>query len=167
MKRIAFAMTAILLMTAACATKPVSAEKEAAPPLQIAQWVKGAPVNLADLKGKKAAVVEFWATWCPPCRVSIPHMTELQKTYRDSVVFVAITDEAPEDVKPFVEKMGSKMDYTVAIDDKVATAKAYMDARGVNTIPYAFVIGKDGAILFHGHPLDEAFDAAVKKAAEK
>ena len=48
-----------------------------AAPLTIKDWVKGKPANVRD--GKAVYVVEFWATWCGPCRVSIPHLTELQK----------------------------------------------------------------------------------------
>lgn len=163
LKKSLYAVLTVLIVMTACATKTV--QDATAPPLKVAQWVKGAPVALDALKGKKAVVIEFWATWCPPCRESIPHLTALQKKYRDSVAFIGISNEAPEDVKRFVEAMGSKMDYAVAIDDKDETSRAYMDARGVNTIPYAFVVGKDGNVAYHGHPLDDAFEAAVKKAA--
>ena len=57
-----------------------------AKPLQISKWVKGKKVNLAKGKGKKVYVVEFWATWCPPCRTTIPHLTELQKKYKKLLI---------------------------------------------------------------------------------
>lgn len=125
-----------------------------AKPLQIATWVKGKPVDLAALKGKQIAVIEFWATWCPPCRASIPHLTALQKKFKD-VVFVGISDEEVATVKKFVEKMGDKMDYVVAVDDDNKTGDAYMKAFGVNGIPHAFVVDKTGRIVWHGHPMGD------------
>src|ERR1044071_8796476 len=87
---------------------------EAAAPLEISEWVKGGPVDLAAVKGKKVVVVEFWATWCGPCRVSIPHLTEMQKKFaKRDVLFVGISDEDSAKVKTFVDGMGEKMDYTV------------------------------------------------------
>ncbi len=150
-----------------------------APALEIAEWVKGGPVDLASGKGKKIFVVEFWATWCPPCRTSIPHLTELQKKYKaKDVVFIGVSDEKASVVKPFVEKQGDKMDYVVAADKDRKTFAAYMKAYGMNGIPHAFVVDKEGRIVWHGHPmaeldqtiqqiLDGKYDMAVsKKRAE-
>jgi thiol-disulfide isomerase/thioredoxin len=134
-----------------------------AAPLTIAEWVKGGPVNLADGQGKKIHVVEFWATWCPPCRTSIPHLTEMQKRFKEKgVVFVGVTDEKASVVKPFVEKMGDKMDYVVAIDKDRKTAAGYMKAYGVNGIPHAFVVDKDGKVAWQGHPMD-GLDKAIEE----
>lgn len=136
-----------------------------APALRIETWIKGQPVDLAAGKGKTIYVVEFWATWCGPCRASIPHLTELQKRFADrNVVFVGVSDEPAATVRPFVEKMGAKMDYTVAINPGRQTHKAYMEAFGVGGIPHAFVIDKTGVIAWHGHPLaglDNALDEIV------
>lgn len=127
-----------------------------APALEIAEWVKGGPVDLAAGKGKKIFVVEFWATWCPPCRTSIPHLTELQKKYKgDGVVFIGVSDEKPGVVKPFVEKQGEKMEYVVAIDKDRKTSAGYMKAFGINGIPHAFVVDKEGRIVWQGHPMAE------------
>ncbi|MCP5522162.1 MAG: redoxin family protein [Verrucomicrobiales bacterium] len=125
-----------------------------AAPLKIAEWVKGKAVDLADAKGRKVVVVEFWATWCPPCRTSIPHLTELQKKFKDKdVVFIGVTDEKADVVKPFVKKMGDQMDYIVAIDQDGQTAKGYMEAYGQNGIPTAFVVDKAGNVVWVGHPM--------------
>lgn len=127
-----------------------------AKPLNISEWVKGAtaeaPVNVTD--GKNFYVVEFWATWCGPCKTSIPHLTELQKKYKDKgVVFVGVSNETIEKVKPFVEEQGEKMDYVVALDKENLTNKDYMRAYGQNGIPTAFVINKKGQIAWVGHPM--------------
>jgi thiol-disulfide isomerase/thioredoxin len=134
-----------------------------AAPLAIAEWVKGSPVKLADGKGKKLYVVEFWATWCPPCRTSIPHLTEMQKQFKDKdVVFIGVTDEKANVVKPFVEKMGDKMDYVVAIDQDKKTSAVYMKAYGINGIPHAFIVDKEGKVAWQGHPM-----AGLDKAIEE
>jgi len=124
-----------------------------AAPLRVAQWIKHDPVDLAAGKGKTVYVVEFWATWCGPCVQSIPHLTALQAKFKDQgVVVVGISDEKPKAAQPFVEKMGGKMEYTVGLDDKGQTNKAYMDAYHQNGIPTAFVIDKTGAVVWVGYP---------------
>ncbi len=144
-----------------------------APALQISHWVKGDAVDVTD--GKAVYVVEFWATWCPPCRESIPHLTELQKKYGDKVVFVGISDEKKDVVEKFVTKQGDKMDYVVAIDKNDGTSKGYMREFGQNGIPHAFIVDKHGKIVWHDHPMsdlhkvidlvlaDKFDDAAAKK----
>ncbi len=133
--------------------------------LVLKEIVKGKPVDLAAGKGKQTFVVEFWATWCGPCRVSIPHLTEMQGKFKDrGVTFIGISDETSDKVKPFVEKMGDKMDYVVAIDTDNKTSDAYMKAYGQDGIPTAFVVDKEGRIAWVGHPmggLDVALEAIV------
>ena len=127
---------------------------DAAPPLEIAEWIKGEPIDWNQAKGKNVIVVEFWATWCGPCRVSIPHLTELQRKFEErGVLTVGISDESAVQVRPFVNDMGDKMDYRVAIDRDGKSGQAYMAAFGVNGIPHAFVVDREGRIAWHGHPM--------------
>ena len=76
-----------IALTLACTTKAASLGDPAAP-LEIAEWIKGDAVDLAEAKGTKVIVVEFWATWCGPCKVSIPHLTEMQKKYANRGVVI-------------------------------------------------------------------------------
>lgn len=139
-----------------------------APALSCGKWIKGEPVK--EFEKGKLYVVEFWATWCGPCRVSIPHLSELQKQYKD-IVFIGQDcweqDEAA--VAPFVEKMGDKMGYRVALDDKTAEAKgkmaeSWMAAAGQNGIPTAFVVDKETKIAWIGHPME--LDEVLKQIVD-
>src|SRR5207237_1141159 len=101
------------------AIKPAAGQHElaigdAAPKIEVQEFVKGQPVKQFE-KGK-IYVVEFWATWCAPCRESIPHLTKLQKENKQVTVLGVSVDEETKVVKPFVEKLGDEMDYRVAID---------------------------------------------------
>ncbi|MCX7048551.1 MAG: redoxin family protein [Candidatus Sumerlaeota bacterium] len=139
-----------------------------APELKSSKWVKGTAVD--KLEKDKVYVVEFWATWCPPCKVSIPHLTEIAKTFKGKaqVIGMDVWERDKEDaariekVEKFVKDMGEKMDYTVAMDTSDGfMAKNWMTAAGEGGIPCAFVIGKDGKIAWIGHPmsgLDKALE---------
>ena len=125
-----------------------------APKLQVQEFVKGEPVK--EFARGKIYVVEFWATWCGPCRESIPHLTELQKENK-AVTFIGVSiDEETTSVKPFVERMGDKMNYRVAIDARDGeagrSAQAWLAASGQEGIPAAFVVNGDGKIAWIGFP---------------
>jgi len=156
--------TASVLLTG-CSAGDNSSESEPqssvapASAMAVAHWVKGDPVDISS----GVHVLEFWATWCPPCRTSIPHLTEVQEKFAGrGVKIIGVSDEKLGTVEPFVEKMGDKMAYTVAIDGGVK--KEYMDKYNIGGIPHAFVV-KDGEVAWHGHPmagLDDAIEDALK-----
>src|SRR6185503_8736219 len=79
---------------------------DVAPELHVTDWLKGEKVDLAAGKDKHVYVIELWATWCPPCRDSSPHLSAMQKKYKDKgVVFVGLSGEEAAEVKPFVARM--------------------------------------------------------------
>lgn len=100
--------------------------------------VEGKKVSLSDYKGK-VILLDFWATWCGPCKMEIPSFIELQNVYKDDVVVlgVSLDQGGPSAVVPFVEKM--KINYPVVYGDGTVV-KAYGGIRG---IPTTFVIDRD------------------------
>ena len=136
-----------------------------AAPLDGMTYIKGDAVTL---KAGKVFVVEFWATWCPPCRVSIPHLTEIQKQFKDKgVTVIGVTNEEDiEAVKSFVTAQGEKMNYTVAVDTGNKVAKGYMTAFKQGGIPTAFIVDGQGQVAWFGHPMDGLDEALAKVVAE-
>jgi len=123
-----------------------------APELQISEWVKGKSVNLAEAKDDDIYFIEFWATWCGPCKKNIPHLTDLQAKFIDKgVTVIGVSSEDLATVTDFVEEQGDKMAYTVAVDDDDMTDKAYLKGLGVTGIPHAVVV-KDDKIVWSGRP---------------
>lgn len=146
-----------MLMVASAAYGAVDLGDEA-PPLDVAKWIVGKPADLSSPDGKTIYVVEFWATWCPPCRASIPHLNEMHHKLRDKgVVIIGISGEDAATVEPFVKEM--KMEYRVAVDRGDATSDAYTDEG--SGIPQAFVVDSKGIVVWSGHPMS-GLDSAVQ-----
>ncbi|MCC6679049.1 MAG: TlpA family protein disulfide reductase [Phycisphaerales bacterium] len=119
-------------------------------------WPGNEPPSLSLLKGK-VIVVEFWATWCGPCVESIPHLAALhQKHSEDGMVLLALTDQPPEPVEKFLK--------TRAMPYAIGTGSKTHEAYGVRGIPHAFIIGRDGNVLWTGSPFDPAFDARIEES---
>ena len=120
-----------------------------APALHIAHWARGEAFKLSADRDK-VYVVEFWATWCGPCKTSIPHLGRLQKRLADrGVKVVGISREDKATVQPYVDG-NAAMSYSVGVDDAGKTSAVWM--KGVSGIPHAFVVAK-GKIAWKGHPM--------------
>jgi thiol-disulfide isomerase/thioredoxin len=121
--------------------------------------VQGDPVKAFDTN--HVYIVEFWATWCGPCRASIPHLNELWQKFKDRGLIAIgqdVWEQNDDGVAPFVKKMGNQMTYRVALDDKSnetkgAMAVTWMDAANQNGIPTAFIVNQQGRIAWIGHPM--------------
>ena len=131
-----------------------------APKLNCGEWIQGAPVT--EFSKDKAYLIEFWATWCGPCVAGIPHLNAVHLKYKDKGLVVVgqnIEGKNQKPVKAFVTKMADRMTYPVALDHLDpsgvgAMNKTWLDAAGINSIPTAFLVGKDGRIVWIGHPND-------------
>src|ERR1051326_6005625 len=113
------AAVACLAGLAQAADEPTLKVGDKAPQLQTGKWIQGEPVK--EFERDKAYIVEFWATWCGPCRASIPHLNETYQKYKDEGLVVIGQNlwEGDEGlVAPFVKQMGDTMTYRVALDDK-------------------------------------------------
>lgn len=125
-----------------------------APAFKVETMIKGNAVDLS----KGIHVVEFWATWCVPCKKSIPHLTKMAQKYKGKVDFTGISvwergDDKLGQAKAFVASMGSKMDYNVAFDGEAkAMDEGFLKAAGQKGIPSSFLV-KDGRVLWIGHPM--------------
>lgn len=124
-------------------------------------------VNLSDFRGK-VVVLDFWATWCPPCRKGIPDLIELKNEYKNSdVEFIGISLDSftrggatKNDVVPFMKDYG--INYPIVIGDP-EVAQQY---GGINSIPTSFVIDKEGYIVSYYQGLIEKnqYKSDIKKA---
>jgi thiol-disulfide isomerase/thioredoxin len=160
-KRIATLAALIIAWAAPVASSQELNVGDPAPKLDVKEFLKGDPVT--RLEEGKTYVVEFWATWCGPCRASIPHLTELQKRHKDvTFIGVSVFERNQAGVKPFVDEMGEKMAYRVARDavpdggdsDDGAMAKSWMKAADEPGIPTAFIVNTEGKIAWIGHPME-------------
>jgi len=131
-------------------------ENSVAPEVTAATWINADGFRLADNKDK-IVVVEFWATWCPPCRKTIPHLKTLHDTYKDKgVVIVSLSDEPAETITEFNKKAG--MDWIIGAGS--SSGREY----GVSGIPAAYIV-VDGKIVWNGHPMG-GLDEQIKQLVE-
>ncbi len=150
-----FALPGILMVASGCRegagasgakASPVSgvsvaAGQSAAPAWQLKD-LEGREVTLEQYKGK-VVIVDFWATWCPPCRAEMPVYVNLYKKFADRglvIVGISLDAQGPGVVRKFVDSMG--ITYPIVMgDDEVAAAY------GIQAIPSTFVVSRDGRIL--------------------
>ena len=140
-------------------------ETPAAAPAQWPAIVKKNLYATNDLRGKKApefvvekvltdkpdregkvVLVDFWATWCGPCRALIPELNEFQEKFKDDLVVIGVSDEPEGKVRGFLRN--TKVTYTQAVDTKARMKKAL----GVKGIPHVMIISTDGIVRWQGFP---------------
>lgn len=117
-----------------------------APELVVDEWVNDA-VDLED----RVVVIDFWATWCPPCVASIPHLNELAETFGDRAAFVAISSEDRGSFDVGLQGVGRPLSgfaYGLALDPAMRTGRAM----NVTSIPHLVVMSRDGIVRWQGNP---------------
>jgi peroxiredoxin len=105
--------------------------------------LEGKTLKLSDFRGK-AVLLNFWATWCEPCKIEMPWFVDLQNKYGPQglqVLGVAMDDASPKDIAEFAQKMG--VNYPIVIGKE----KVGDDYGGVQFLPSTFYIGRDGKIV--------------------
>jgi thiol-disulfide isomerase/thioredoxin len=107
----------------------------------------------------RVTVLDFWATWCGPCKMAMPKLDKLQKENKDIIV-IGISDEPENTVKTFLSK--NKHSYAQATDQS-ATVNGALKIQG---IPHVVVLSSDGMIRWQGNPLQGEFEQAVKAVVE-
>jgi thiol-disulfide isomerase/thioredoxin len=130
--------------------KPVTAIADGATaPDFVMKDAAGKEVKLADHAGK-VVVLDFWATWCGPCKAALPHLQEVAKQWKDKgvVVIASCTNDGREEFEEFVAENAAKYPDVIFAHDAKARGedRASRSLYGVGGIPHQFVVGKDGKI---------------------
>lgn len=158
-------LLAALAPRAAAQDDATLAVGSAAPPLVIDQWPRGMPVTRFE-RGR-VYVVEFWATWCTPCHLVVPKLTELQRNNPAlTVIGVAASEQATtvnrddrlEKVQNYITKRSDEIGYTMAYDGSGETWSRWMVSAQRGGIPAAFIVGPDGRLTWIGNPLVPDFE---------
>ncbi|MDA1008172.1 MAG: TlpA disulfide reductase family protein [Planctomycetota bacterium] len=135
----------------------------AAPSLEGLEIVSGDPELLNAALDAKVTVVEFWATWCPPCKAAIPHLNELYKQLKPQGLLIlgVSTDKTRPPVDEFVRAKGDSMSYLVGWDKDEAIASRWMKAAGKSGIPCSMIVANK-RIVWIGNPHDKKFDEIIR-----
>jgi peroxiredoxin len=142
------------------ATETSPSSKLALAPAWQLQDVDGKTVHSSDFKGR-VVILDFWATWCGPCRMELPGLVELQKQYEKqglAVIGVSVDQISPVEVKNFARQLGGN--YPVVLADAVIT----QGFGGIGAIPTTFVIDREGRIVKEhlGFTEKEEFEKEIK-----
>jgi peroxiredoxin len=141
----AWAVAAVVVAVGVCLSCSERPSSLGTMPDVTLQDLNGQSVAFADFKGK-VVIVNFWATWCPPCREEIPSFVRLYSDYKDKglvIVGVALDEKGKAVVAPFAEK--NKINYPIVLDPDNAAQSAFGLGRSFG-IPATFIVGRDGGI---------------------
>jgi len=142
---------------------PMAASARQAPTFSV-RTLDGKPLRLSDLRNR-AVVVDFWATWCGPCRASMPHLSTMQTRYEKqglTVIGLSVDENGPQGVRRIASQWGVKFPLAMANDD-------VLDAYGpIRSIPTTFFINRNGAIVRRvvGYIDGETMEGYVKEILE-
>jgi len=153
------AVSAILVLLYSCTDNVPKSRGAMAADFTLQELSGGRDVALSEMKGK-VVLLEFWATWCPPCRASIPGIERIHEKYKDKglvVLAVSMDDSGWDAVQSFVKENGIKYTVLKGNDD---VAEKYQ----VRSIPMMLVIDKEGKIVkrYLGFGSDEDVERDIK-----
>ena len=114
---------------------------KAAPAIKL-DLLGGGTLDLAALKDKNVVILDFWATWCDPCRKAMPIIDKVAREYKDKgvLLYAVNIQETREDIQRFVDDSGLHL--AIALDKEGSVARAYQ----ANSIPQTVIVGKDGTV---------------------
>jgi thiol-disulfide isomerase/thioredoxin len=112
-------------------------------------------LDKAPDRAGKVTVIDFWATWCGPCRMAMPKLDDLQKKHKADLVVIGISDEPESKVKTFLKQ--NPHSYPQAIDQ----TRAINNGLQIQGIPHVVILSSDGTIRWQGNPLEEDFPKVV------
>lgn len=149
----------VLLLLAALRASGLGQDVRKAPSL-VLEDLRGRTFRLSDYKGK-VVLINFWATWCPPCRAELPDLVKWQREYRGrglQVIGVTYPPEKIAEVRRFVRKL--KVNYPVALGAKETKALFFQG----ETLPLTVIIDREGYVrdLIEGILLPEEFEQKIK-----
>ena len=125
-----------------------------APEVLVKQWLTEQP----DLAGKMV-LIDFWATWCGPCKVAIPELNELHRKFGDRLVVIGLSSESVDDVRYM---SSPPINYYMGVDPSGITMREF----GVQGIPNVFIIDPRGIVRWQGVPIDPTDRLTEDKVAE-
>lgn len=156
----AFAVAALLLVSSCGPTVGITVGSKA-PEIRVESFSEKG--KLVGLPKDKVVLIDFWATWCGPCRETAPLVSQLYRSYKDKGLEVmAISNEARGTVAEFEKEHAH--DFPVYLDTDLSAWNSY----GIEGIPMAYIIAKNGVIVYAGHPSNiEKMEAIIKKEIER
>lgn len=128
-----------------------------APKFEVEKWLTDEPKREG-----KVVFIDFWATWCPPCRALIPELNKFQEEFKDDMVVIGVSGESEADVKKFMSK--TKVKYSMAIDTKDRMSETL----GIEGIPHVMIVDSTGVVRWQGFPggSEKLTESIVKQIIE-
>lgn len=123
------------------------------------QRLDGSTLKLSDLRGK-AVMIDFWDTWCPPCRAAMPHLQEISEDYAEDLVIVGVAfgRQGKDAVAKFIQ------DNELTFEFVLANQQVLTDFGGLPSIPTTFLVDRDGQVVkkWVGGQSKQAYESAVQ-----
>ncbi len=143
-----------------------SAGKGVSAPLFSLAALNGEKIHLADFRGK-VVILDFWATWCPPCQEGIPDLNRLYKEYRNAglvVIGISLDRKGPDEVRRYLDQKGVEYINVMGSEDVFQAYSGLPGFGKIQGIPTAFIIDREGRLQrkFVGLTRKQTFEAAIK-----